>query len=181
MTPGVMTVGSVADLAPSDRGELRDLSSAVNGPASAIDWPGRALEWSSAEWCVQARDAHGRLVSVTGIVLRQGTYGGRPLRIGGIGGVKTHPQARRQGHAARTLTRAVDFLHTQIGVAFALLVCDPQLIPYYARLGWRVFHGRLLIRNAGAVVEFDLARVMTLDIESAAPVQGTIDICGPPW
>jgi hypothetical protein len=55
---------------------------------------------------------------------------------------------------------------------------------------WNVFdvlrltpnlNGRLLIRNAGAVVEFDLARVMTFDIESAAPVHGMIDICGPPW
>jgi predicted acetyltransferase len=108
-------------------------------------------------------------------------HDGRPVRIGGIGGVKTHPTARRHGYARQGLQRAGEFFHTQPDVAFALLVCRPHLIDYYSRLGWQEFNGRLLVRQHGAVAGFTFNRVMTCGVRSAGPVAGTIDLCGPPW
>jgi len=176
---GVVSLDRIADMTKADLTELGELSVAV--PDSSADWPGRALEWAVAEWCARARDDNRRLTSVTGVVLRQGTRDGQPALIGGIGGVKTHPAARRQGYAATTLRRAVEFLYEQADVAFGLLVCEPHMIAYYSRLGWREFGGRLLVRSFGLTAEFAVARVMTRDIGLAGPTTGTIDICGPPW
>jgi aminoglycoside 2'-N-acetyltransferase I len=176
-----VTLGRLADLSESDRDELRALSLAVYPPVASVDWPGRRVEWSPAEWCVRIHDDAGALVSYVGISLREAQHEGRPVRVGGIGGVKTHPSARGRGLAARGTERAIAFFRDDIGAAFALLVCDPRLLAYYGRLGWREFTGRLLVRQRGATVEFTFNRVMTCAVRSPAPEDGTIDLLGPPW
>jgi hypothetical protein len=177
----MVSLNRVADLTDSERAALRVLSLAVYPPHEATDWPGRHLEWAAAEWCVRVWGDDGELVSYTGMVLRQATHDGQPVRIGGVGGVKTHPAVRRRGYAGLGLRRAVGFFHEQPDVAFALLVCAPHLIGYYSRLGWQEFAGRLLVEQHGTVAEFTFNRVMTYDIRCAGPVAGTIDLCGPPW
>ena len=170
----------VSDFSASDREELRALSLAVYPPEEWADWPGRLLEWDEAEWCVRIRDDHGTLVSYTGIVSRIAAVDDRTMRIGGVGGIKTHPAVRGRGYARIGVERALKFFQ-QSDVEFALLVCEPHLVPYYAALGWAEFAGRLLVLQHGAVEEFTFNRVMTHDIRSAAPATGTIDLKGPPW
>jgi predicted acetyltransferase len=121
------------------------------------------------------------LVSYAGLVVRSALFDGRPVRIGGIGGVKTHPAARRQGCAARAVRRAVAYFRERADITFGLLVCEPHLIDYYGRLGWQVFGGRLLVTQHGAPVEFTLNRVMVCGVQEAGPSAGTIDLAGPPW
>jgi ribosomal protein S18 acetylase RimI-like enzyme len=179
--PAFVTVDRIADLSDADREGVRRLSLAVYPPGQAADWPGRHVEWSAPEWCVRIRDDQGTLVSYAGVYVREAECGGRPVRVGGVGNVKTHPGARGRGLAALGVRRAVEFFREQPTVAFALLVCEPQLLGYYARLGWREFGGRLLVRQHGAACEFTLDRVMTHGVRSEAPVAGTIDLCGPPW
>jgi GNAT superfamily N-acetyltransferase len=176
-----MTLDRIADLSDGDRGELRALSAAVYPPEESANWSGGKLEWSAAEWCVRVRDEDGALASYVGISLRDAQHDGRPVRVGGIGGVKTHPAARGRGLAARGMQRAVEFFREQPDVGFALLVCGPHLIEYYGGLGWREFGGRLLVRQYGATVEFTYNRVMTYGVRSAAPQDSTIDLLGPPW
>jgi GNAT superfamily N-acetyltransferase len=171
----------VIDLSEADREALRALSEAVYPPGQSTSWPGRQIEWSAAEWCVRVHDDAGRLVSYVGVVLRDALLDGRPVRVGGIGGVKTHPAARRRGLAGIGMRRAIELFHGEPGVDFALLVCGPHLLDYYGRLGWRVFDGRLLVRQRGATAEFTFNRVMTYGVRSAAPVGGTVDLLGPPW
>jgi GNAT superfamily N-acetyltransferase len=178
---GALTLDRIADLSEADVGELRALSAAVYPPDEAATWSGRRLEWSAAEWCVRVRGEDGTLASYVGISLRDAQHDGRPARVGGIGGVKTHPSARRRGLAARGMQRAVEFFHEQPGVGFAALVCGPHLVEYYGGLGWHAFGGRLLVRQHGATVEFTYNRVMTFGIGAAAPRAGTIDLLGPPW
>jgi hypothetical protein len=79
------------------------------------------------------------------------------------------------------IRRAIEFFHAQPGIAFALLVCEARLLGYDARLGWREFSGRLLVRQHGAVAEYTLSRAMTHGVESEGPAAGVIDLCGPPW
>jgi hypothetical protein len=171
----------MADLADTTRADLAALSRAVYPPDVAAAWPGRHLEWSAHEWGAFVRAGDGALVSYVGIVLRSAMSDGRPVRVGGIGGVKTHPAARRQGFAGRGIGRAVEFFREQPDVAFGLLVCEPHLIGYYGRLGWQEFSGRLLVTQRGEPSEFTFNRVMTLGVRSAGPTAGTIDLCGPPW
>jgi hypothetical protein len=68
-----------------------------------------------------------------------------------------------------------------VDVEFALLVCEPDLIPFYERLGWRPFPGVLLVEQHGATVPFTFNRPMTLPVRQDAPPGGTIDLLGPPW
>jgi hypothetical protein len=113
--------------------------------------------------------------------VREAQREGRAMRVGGIGNVKTHPAARRRGLASLGIRRALKFFHEQPAIEFALLVCEPHLLSYYTRLGWREFGGRLLVRQYGAKSEFTLNGVMTHPIRAKGPNAGTIDLCGPPW
>jgi predicted N-acetyltransferase YhbS len=130
---------------------------------------------------VRVHDDDGALVAYVGISLRDGQQDGRPVRIGGIGGVKTHPAMRGRGFAARGMQRADEFFRAQPGVEFALLVCQAGLLDYYGRLGWRPFAGRLVVRQHGVPAEFTFNRVMTRGVRSVAPDTGIIDLLGPPW
>jgi GNAT superfamily N-acetyltransferase len=176
-----LTVERVADLGDADREALRALTAAVYPPDESADWPGRRIEWAPAEWCVRVHDNAGALVSYAGIVVRDATLDDRPVIVGGIGGVKTHPHARRAGLAARAMERAVEFFRDEARADFGLLVCAPHLLAYYGGLGWQEFGGRLLVRQRGDAVDFTFNRVMTLAVRAPAPVAGTIDLLGPPW
>jgi hypothetical protein len=175
-----VTLDRVADLTDADRVAVRALSLAVYPPERLIDWPGRDIEWAAPEWCVRVRTENDTLVTYVGAYLRQAACDGQPVVIGGVGNVKTHPTARGRGFAALGVQRAVEFF-AERGVGFGLLVCEPRLTAYYARLGWREFAGRLLVRQRGTDTEFPLNRVMTRAVGSAGPTAGTIDLCGPPW
>jgi GNAT superfamily N-acetyltransferase len=175
-----LSLRRVAELTGDDRAALTRLSRVVYPPAEWADWPGRAIEWADAEWCVRVHEEDGALVSYTGIVLRDARAGGRAVRIGGVGGIKTHPGARGRGYAAKSIEAALQFFRDE-DVAFALLVCEPDLLAYYTRLGWSTFNGRLLVRQREEIEEFRFNQAMTHSIAAAGPTEGVIDLCGPPW
>ena len=177
----VVSLKPMADWTHDEQEALTELSRAVYPPHEMSQWPGRSLEWTAAEWGIRVMGGDGELVSYTGLVLRQAKLDGQPVLIGGIGGVKTHPAARERGYAAMGLRRAVQFFQEQPHVEFALLVCEPRLIKYYSRTGWKEFSGRLLTIQHGETVAFTFNRVMVLDAHSTAPLTGTIDLMGPPW
>jgi RimJ/RimL family protein N-acetyltransferase len=179
--PEVVTLDLVADLSDADRERVRLLSIAVYPPEQFADRPDRSVEWSTPEWCVRVRDEEDILVSYVGVYVREAECDGRPVRVAGIGNVKTHPGARGRGLAGLGIRRAIEFFCEQTGIAFALLMCDPRLLGYYARLGWREFRGRLLVRQCGSACEFTLNRVMTHGVHSEGPTVGVIDLRGPPW
>ena len=177
----VVSLDRIADLSEADRAALRTLSLAVYPPEVAATWPGRHLEWAIGEWCVRVWGNEGSLASYTAIILRHASCDGLPARVGGIGGVMTHPTARGRGYATQGIRRAVQFFREQADVAFALLVCEPELLGYYARLGWKEFAGRLLVRQHGEPADFTFNRVMVHDVDAAGPPSGNIDLMGPPW
>ena len=127
--------------------------------------------------CVTHND---RLVSYVGAIERDCLHDSKQVRIGGIGGVMTHPDARRKGMAALGIAQAIDFFGER-GLQFGLLVCDPSLLGYYTRLGWREFGGTLLTKQHDKTVEFTFNRVMVVDIAEQAPPDGVIDLLGRPW
>jgi GNAT superfamily N-acetyltransferase len=180
-TSAVVTLDRVADLSEADREGIRRLSQAVYPPEQMVDWSERHVEWSKPELCVRLRSEDGELLSFVGVYVRDAEFDGLSVRLGGVGNVKTHPQARGQGLAAIGIQRAVEFFRTQPGIELALLVCEPQLLGYYARLGWQEFGGRLLVRQHGVSSEFTFNRVMIYSVRMEQPVSGTIDLCGSPW
>ena len=123
----------------------------------------------------------GPLVAYVGLVVRAGSLDGVPVTIGGVGSVKTHPRLEGRGYATAGLRRAAAVLTDEHGVAFSLLVCRDGLLPFYERLGWHAFPGRLLVEQPAGRVEFTLNRPMVLPGRGAAPAGGLIDLHGPPW
>jgi aminoglycoside 2'-N-acetyltransferase I len=120
----------VADLSADDQAALRTLSLAVYPPETAAAWPGRAIEWAPHQWGVIGWDADGAAVCYAGVILRDARWNDRAVRVGGIGGVKTHPASRGRGFATTAIRRALDFFREQGDVAFGLLVCEPGLVPF---------------------------------------------------
>jgi aminoglycoside 2'-N-acetyltransferase I len=168
------------ELSGEEKDALRDLSAAVYPADVAASWPGRFIEWSSHQWCVFCRGEGGQILSHAGALVRDGTAGGRPVKIGGVGGVKTHPKSRGRGLASGVVRRAVELLREQ-GADFALLVCEPGLIPFYERIGWSHHACGLLVRQRGEAVEFTFNLPMVYTLRDAVAPGGVIDLLGPPW
>ncbi len=171
---------AVGDLTPEERHAIQVLSAEVYPPAATETWPGRALEWAPRQWSVVIRDDAGQALAHVGAVLREGLADGLPVLIGGIGGVMTHPAARRQGLAARAIERAIAHFEAH-GADFALLVCEPRLVPMYQRGGWRPFEGEVFVIQRGEHVKFTFNLPMTRAIRSAEVPEATIDLLGNPW
>lgn len=177
-----LDVKLVAGQTAGERGALRALAAAVYPPAaSAADPAQQAIAWASPEWGILVRDDAGALVGYVGIVVRDAVLDGRAVRVGGIGGVKTHPAARGQGYARAALGRAATFMADELDVAFGVLVCREELLPFYGALDWQPFAGTLLVEQPGGRVPFTFNRPMTLPLREPAPHRGTLDLCGLPW
>ncbi|OFZ13617.1 MAG: hypothetical protein A2X86_20780 [Bdellovibrionales bacterium GWA2_49_15] len=159
---------------------LKSLSTAVYPPESTLNWPGQTIEWATPQWRTFCRDERGDVLSHVGIFLRQGQINGIPVTIGGIGQVLTHPDSRRQGLASKGIERSIDLFRDQ-GVDFALLVCEPNLVPMYQKLNWQSFLGTLLVKQRGIPGRFTFNLPMTIGVLSKNPSEGTIDLMGPPW
>lgn len=171
----------VADLTAGEQAALRTLALAVYPPEVSATWPGRAIEWAAHQWAVIGWDAEGVALCYVGVVLRDARWNDRAVRVGGIGGMKTHPASRERGFATKAIQRALDFCHEQGNVDFGLLVCESGLVPFYERLGWRRFPGELLVAQRQATVPFTFNLAMTIPIRLQEPLSGTIDLMGPPW
>ncbi|MBI3328195.1 MAG: GNAT family N-acetyltransferase [Nitrospinae bacterium] len=96
----------VTELGDGERNTLKALTAAVYPAEVLAARPGRSLQWAPSEWSVLVWTVDGQLIAHVGIVTREGTLHGVPVKIGGIGSVKTHPQAQGRGYASAALRRA---------------------------------------------------------------------------
>jgi GNAT superfamily N-acetyltransferase len=172
---------AATDLSDEERDALKALTAAVYPPEVVATSPGRFLQWAPSTWSVLVWTAAGQLVTHVGIVTREGRVDSLPVTIGGIGSVKTHPQARGKGYASAAMRCAATALNADHQVAFSLLVCQAHLLPFYGRLGWLPFPGRLIVEQPEGPIVFTLNRPMVLPGSRPAPQEGVIDLQGLPW
>ncbi|MFN8466789.1 MAG: GNAT family N-acetyltransferase [Caldilineaceae bacterium] len=170
---------AIDQLSPGEQAALETFRGAVQPPDIPASPPGPNREWAGPSHRVLIWDGNGRLVTHAGLLVRRALANEQPVRVGGIGGVMTLPEMRRQGLAAIAVASGVEFFRQLGDVDFALLVCKPHLLAYYGRLGWRKFSGRLLVRQWGKTEDFTFNEVMTYPIQYAP--EGVIDLLGPPW
>jgi aminoglycoside 2'-N-acetyltransferase I len=171
----------VIELSKAERDALKALTAAVYPPEVVATSPGCSLQWAPSTWSVLVWTEEGQLIAHVGIVTREGTLDDVPVKIGGVGGVKTHPQAQGRGYATAALRRAAASLNAEHHVAFSLLVCQEHLLPFYGRLGWLPFPGRLVVEQPGGPMVFATNRSMVLPGLHPAPQKGVIDLQGLPW
>ncbi|MEK3675558.1 GNAT family N-acetyltransferase [Paenibacillus sp. FSL R10-2771] len=61
---------------------------------------------------------------------------GKPVSMGGIAGVASWPENRRQGYVAKLLTHALQTMN-EAGQTLSFL--HPFLIPFYRKFGWEIY------------------------------------------
>ena len=77
---------------------------------------------------------NGRIVATLRIWEREMRVGACVVRMGGIGGVCTHPEHRGAGYASAMLEDAIDYMRASgydLSVLFSIIPCG-----FYRRLGW---------------------------------------------
>lgn len=171
----------VATLDDDERAALTALTAAVYPPEVVAVSAGRHFQWAPPDYSVLVSTPEGELVSHVGIVVRAGSLDGAPVKIGGVGSVKTHPRVQGRGYASAGLRRAATALNDDHQVAFSLLVCQEHLLPFYHRLGWLTFSGLLVVEQPMGRTVFTINRPMVLSGLRPAPQDGVIDLNGPPW
>ena len=108
------------------------------------------------------------------------TWDGRKLQIGGIGGVSTRDDCRRQGYASLALNAAIQTMRQHEAVQFALLFCEPHNFAFYQSRGWHPFTGEIYAEQTEARIRFEAMAPFVFDF-TRKPRQGVIDLCGLPW
>lgn len=94
-------------------------------------------------WSGGRRDVHllleldGRLVSHVGLLQHEVHVGGQIVRLAGLGGVITVPEAQGHGYASQLIQYATRLAFEEWSASAGLLFCLPRMVPYYERIGWR--------------------------------------------
>lgn len=166
---------------PGDTGwnEMAPLVALVYPPdiLATIVW--RDVTWAHADRRVLVYEGE-RLVSTVSIYFRNGLLGAASIRIGGIGGVMTHPAHRGCGFASAAMRRA-DLLFQEDGSAFSVLFCEPKNFAFYRRLGWQIFAGDVMVDQPGGRMKFTVMTPMMRGVTHPSPIGGVVDLCGLPW
>lgn len=178
---GFVVVHRDEELSADEQAALEALTLAVYPTDEWRDWPGWQIEWSRPEWRVRVFDGDGQLSAHVGLIVRSATIGERPVIIGGIGGVKTHPQRRGRGFATAALKRAQALARELGNVDIGHLVCEQAMMPFYTKLGWRPFLGTTLVTQRGKPCEFVFLPGMVHDFNTPAADSGVLNLKGPPW
>ena len=157
------------------------LFAAVYPPDVVAALPWAHITFARPELRVLIHDDGGDVVSHVGIVRRDVTWNGRPMRVGGIGGVATREDRRGRGYASMALDAAIQTLGDEGSIDFAMLFCEPRLAPFYAARGWRPFDGDIQAEQPEqGRVPFTATAPHVFKLRQA-PLKGTIDLCGLPW
>lgn len=159
---------------------LKHLRSVVYPPEVLETLPARFFTWTPVQWSVFIWDSD-ELVARVGLVVRDILDNGVAKRIGGIGGVATHPARQGQGLASTAMHEAEKHFREDLNVLYALLFCRPHLVEFYKRLNWKPFEGQVFVEQPAGKIEFSANGAMVLDIKEQATTQGVLDLNGLPW
>lgn len=124
-------------------------------------------------------DVDGMPVSHVGIVKHEITVGGRPVLVGGIGGVVTIPAWQKHGYARELMKQAVNYLE-QSNVDAGLLFCLPSRVPFYESQGWSLIPRPVLIQQPQGEIDSPL-EVMILPMGAYRWPEGDVKLNSFPW
>lgn len=161
------------ELSESERGGLERLYNEAFLP------DGTDIKWSKNDWHVLVWE-EAEIVSHVEIIERTARVDGKPVRLGGIGGVSTLKAWRKRGLAEAAMKLADEYLRQPLRVDFGLLICGDALIPYYRKFGWNLVAEQMWIGQPKGRTLFK-AHIMVLPVCKSEWPEGEIDLCGRPW
>lgn len=133
-------IKAVKNLTQAEQDEVFRLLTVVY-KADISTWTWSQEDWRVLVWVGDCIVAHVAITERTCLV------DGKPVKVGGVGGVGTHPQWRNQGLAALAMQKTADFLVNNLKVDFGVLFCDGEMVPYYQRLGWRIIDSPVYFKD----------------------------------
>ena len=158
----------------------KPLFDAVWPPQLVATLPWANISFAHPDFRVLVEEETQGVVCHIGLTRREATWNERKVRIGGIGGVLTHPDFRRRGLASVALNAAIATLKDERATDFALLFCEPHNVAFYANRGWKEFIGEVYAEQPAGHARFDVMTPMVFYLKRA-PHEGEIDLCGLPW
>ncbi len=169
------------DLTDAERAALDALRFAIYPPDVRATLPAMQYVWAPVQWHFLVYDDAGQMASHVGVLTREVLLDGVLVRIGGVGGVQTHPDARGRGYASAAMKRAAAFFHDEAAVPFALLFCGTHRVSFYGGLGWERFRGLVTVAQPGGSIPFNMNETMVLSVRRDTPTDGILDLQGLPW
>jgi aminoglycoside 2'-N-acetyltransferase I len=160
--------------------QAEPLLKAVWLPEVVAKLPWKDVVWSKPDQRLLAFNRDNEIICHLAIVLREATWDGRAVKIGGIGGVATREDSRRRGVASAVMRRATHEMRETYKADFGLLFCEPRHASLYSSLGWRSFKGDVFVMQPRGHVRFDVTSPYVFDL-MIAPRAGVLDLCGLPW
>ena len=161
--------------------QVKPLFEAVWPPDVLARLPWADVTFAHADLRVLVQSAEHGLVCHVGIFRREVTWNGRKLRAGGIGGVATREDFRRQGYASIALNAAIQTLRDEGATDFAMLFCEPHNAPFYQARGWTPHDGEVYAEQPEqGRIPFEAMAPYLFHIRRS-PLRGTTDLCGLPW
>jgi GNAT superfamily N-acetyltransferase len=137
------------------------------------------LQWAEPAWYVLAL-SDSVLIGRVGILGRKVSINGSILAIAGISGVITATEWQGQGVGTAMVKSAAEFICTQLGLHYSLLLCRSRVAPFYAKLGWRIVEGPTTFDQPSGKMVFPRL-TMILECGEKQWPKGPIDLCGLPW
>lgn len=171
---------SVRDLSPGARAERQALVRAVFDPLLGVAGVAM-LRWGEAEMSAQIRDENGRIVSTAGVLFRDVLSDGAQERVAGVCEVATLPEYRGQGLGERVMRRVQRVILDDTTVEFGLLLCPPERIGWYGKLGWERFEGEIMCLHGDVRQVFSGGIPMTFGRDGGRIWPQIIDLQGDPW
>jgi aminoglycoside 2'-N-acetyltransferase I len=169
----IVEIKAVKDLSPEESDEALRLLNIV------FETDTSGWTWAQDDWRLLVR-VDNRMVAHVGIVERTCLVNGEPVKVGGVGGVGTHPDWRRQGLAALAMRKTADFMINRLEAEFGVLFCAHEMVPYYQRLGWKMIDAPVFFDQPGGKEQCNFP-VMFLPGTKHSWPQGDVDVCGYPW
>ena len=181
-------VKPTTELTAEEHQELRELRNRVNGPPETRTDPAMRLRWGGIDdtICVVRVRVDGLLVSSVFVAERTIVIDGQRTHAGGIRGMLTHPEHRRQGFGRIAMQHATDFIWQELRSELGLLLSSEMAVPFYISLGWQVFTGPLLCEQPGGTINYTEVVPHTTPAMALMPDDrklsiNAIDMCGLPW
>jgi GNAT superfamily N-acetyltransferase len=167
--------------------ELRELNRRAFGPPETQAQTLGRLRWAGRDdihWVARVRAYNGRLVSATHLTMRWILVNGERRFAGGIRGVMTDPDFRRQG-LARTCMQRVTHMLAEERVEMGLLLSSAMAVPLYLSLGWLIWDGPVWCdqpedKKVNYIDVIPTGRPMVW-LPNGGTAAGSIDMCGLPW
>ncbi|MGW0949557.1 GNAT family N-acetyltransferase [Streptomyces sp. NPDC002623] len=157
---------------PEDEAALRD------GLPDPFGVNGLGLVWADRQHTLTAV-SEGRPVASAGWLLRDMAFDGSPRRIAGLGGVLVHPACRHQGIARTVMSVAVEHARAA-GAETMVLLCRPDLVPFYTQLGWSRLTVPVTVQQPGGERTLPLS-TMIYDLASLPHPTVSVDLRGLPF